>query len=207
MALNLPVGGGGGDFKRLPAGSHVAVCNLVADLGMQPGSGQYPEPKRQLLIRWEVPEERVEYEKDGRKIEGPLTISRTFTASMNEKATLRKLLENWRGKKFSDEEAGRFDVASILGKPCLLSVSETVKGENTYSNVSGVSPLIKGMVAPKPENELLYYASDDQRAFEKLPKWVREKIDGQLAPRTEQQVDDHRAANHSDDPFADLDDL
>lgn len=193
MALRLPVGGGGGDFKRLSAGSHVAVCNMVADLGVQPGSGQYPEPKRQVLIRWEVPEERVEYEKDGQSYEGPMTISRTFTASMNEKATLRKTLENWRGRKFTDEEAGAFDVSSILGKPCLLSVSETVKGENTYANVSGVSPLVKGMATPKAENELLYYGVDNQKQFDKLPKWVREKIDGQLEPRTEADVDEARA--------------
>jgi hypothetical protein len=202
MALTLPVGGGGGDFKRLPAGSHIAVCNLVADLGIQPGSGQYPDPKRQLLIRWEVPEERVEYEKDGQRMEGPQTISRTFTASMNEKAGLRKLLESWRGRKFSDEEAGAFDVSSILGKACLLSVSETTKGEHTYANVGNVSPLMKGMAAPKAENEPIYYGPDSPRTFEKLPKWVKEKIEKQLSPQTETSRDDRIA-----DSFSDLDDL
>lgn len=193
MALNLPVGGGGGDFKRVPAGTHLAVCNAVIDLGLQPGSGMYPDPKRQILIRWEIPGERLEYEKDGEPMEGPLTISRTFTASMNEKAGLRKLLESWRGRKFSDEEAGAFDVASILGKACLLSVSETTKGESTYSNVGNASPLIKGMQAPKAENELLYYAQDDKKAWDKLPKWVKEKIEKQLSPPTKEDVDERRA--------------
>lgn len=204
MAMNFPVGGGGGDFKRVPAGTHIAVCNMIVDLGMQPGSGQYPDPKRQVLIRWEVPEERVSYEKDGQTIEGPLTISRTFTASMNEKAGLRKLLENWRGKKFTDDEAAKFDVASILGKACLLSVTETEKGDKSYSNVNNAGPLLRGMTAPKAENELVYYDADDDRDFNKLPKWVKEKIEGQVEPvkRTESDVDEARArqAESQNDP-------
>ena len=88
MALTFPVGGGGGDFKRAPSGSHIAVCNMVADCGMQPGSAQFPAPKRKVYLRFEIPDERVEYEKDGRKMEGPLTIGKFYTASMNEKAAL-----------------------------------------------------------------------------------------------------------------------
>jgi hypothetical protein len=194
MAMTFPVGGGGGgDFKRVPSGSHLAVCNLVADLGMQPGSALHPEPKRQVVIRWEVPSERVEYEKDGEKVEGPLTISRTFTASMNEKASLRLILEGWRGRKFTNEEAAKFDVSSILGKPCLLSISETEKGDKTYSNVASVSPLIKGMTAPQAENAPIYYAEDNLRAFDALPKWIKEKVEGQIKPKTEAQRDDSLA--------------
>src|SRR5690606_8381199 len=97
MALTLPVGGnGGGDFKRAPAGSHVAVCNLVADCGLQPGFEG--KPQRKIYVRFEIPSERVEYEKDGKQVEGPLTIGSFYTASMNEKATLRKHLEGWRGR-------------------------------------------------------------------------------------------------------------
>lgn len=205
MAMNFATGGGGGDFKRVPPGTHLAVCNLVADLGIQPGSGMYPDPKRQVVIRWEVPGERVEYEKDGQKIEGPQTISRTLTASMNEKAGLRKMLESWRGRKFTDEEAAAFDVSSILGKACLLSVTESEKGSETYSNVGNVSPLIKGMTAPGPENPLLYYGEDDASQLQAMPKWIREKIEKQLEPvkRTEADIDAARADEFVDDdiPF------
>jgi len=132
MALTLPVGGGGGgDFKRAPAGSHIAVCNMVVDCGLQPGSQAFPNPKRKVYVRFEIPSERIEYEKDGKTIEGPLTIGSFYTASMNEKATLRKHLEGWRGKQFSDEEAAGFDVAAIAGGPCLLSVFESEHGGKT----------------------------------------------------------------------------
>ena len=97
MTLKLPVGGGA-DFKRLSAGTYIAVCNLVADVGLQPGSQSFPKPKRKLYIRFEVPAERVEYEKDGHTVEGPQTIGQFFGASMNGKATLRKetdILDVW----------------------------------------------------------------------------------------------------------------
>lgn len=180
MPMNFSAKGGGEDFKRVPAGTHLAVCNLVADVGIQPGSGMYPDPKHQIYVRWEIPGERTEYEKDGKKMEGPMTIGRFYTASMGTKSNLRKDLESWRNKAFTDEEAESFDVGSILGKACLLNVVNTEKGEKTYANVKGVSGLIKGMAAQTAENPLLYYAPDDKRKYEDLPKWLKEKIDGQL---------------------------
>jgi hypothetical protein len=193
MAMTLPVGSnGGGDFKRAPAGSHIAVCNLVADCGLQPGSAQYPSPKRKIYIRFEIPAERVEYEKDGKQVEGPLTIGSFYTASMNEKATLRKHLEGLRGKKFSDEEAGSFDVSALLGKACMLSVVESDSGGKTYSNISGIGSLPKGMGVPQAENELLYYDSDSGKAeFEALPKWLREKIEQQIRKSTPAANESH----------------
>lgn len=181
MALTLPVGGGGGDFKRAPAGSHVAVCNLVADCGLQPGSQAFPSPKRKLYVRFEIPDERVEYEKDGKQVEGPLTIGSFYTASMNEKATLRKHLEGWRGKAFTDAEAAAFDVSKLLGQACMISVIETENGGKTYSNISGIGKLPKSVPAPSAENPLLYFDSDSPpHEYEALPKWLKEKIDGQI---------------------------
>jgi hypothetical protein len=207
MALNLPVGGGGGDFKRAPAGSHIAVCNLVADVGLQPGSQAFPSPKRKLYLRFEIPSERVEYEKDGKKVEGPLTIGSFYTASMNEKATLRKHLEGWRGKTFTDEEAGQFDIAKLLGQPCMLSVIESEHAGKTYSNINGIGKIPKGVPVPAAENKLLYYAEDDQSGFDSLPKWLQEKIDGQLAPSkaSESDVDDQRAQQRDGGDFVDDD--
>lgn len=181
MAMTFSVGGGGGDFKRAPSGSHIAVCNLVADCGMQPGSAMYPEPKRKVYLRFEIPAERIEYEKDGRKVEGPLTIGKFYTASMNEKATLRKHLEGWRGKAFTDEEAGAFDVGKLLGVSCMLIVNEEERDGKTYSNISGIGKLPKGMPTPVAENDLIYFDADSgQQEYDALPPWLREKIDKQI---------------------------
>ena len=182
MTLKYPVNGGGGDFKRLAAGSHIAVCNLVCDVGLQPGSQAFPKPKRKVYIRFEVPAERVEYDKDGVTHEGPQTIGSFFTASMNEKSILRKALEGWRGRAFTDAEAADFDVAAILGKSCMLSVVEDSFNGKTYSNIASISALPKGTPAPTAENPLLFYSDDKRDQYDALPKWLREKIDGQLEP-------------------------
>lgn len=191
MALTLPVGGnGGGDFKRAPAGSHVAVCNMVADCGLQPGFEG--KPQRKIYVRFEIPAERVEYEKDGKTVEGPLTIGSFYTASMNEKATLRKHLEGWRGKTFTDDEAAAFDVSKLLGQAAMLSVIEKDSGGKTYSNIAGMSRLPKGFPATAAENPLLYFDQDSGAAeYEALPKWLREKIDGQLRPAKPEAHESH----------------
>ena len=203
MGLMLPVGGsGGGDFKRAPAGSHVAVCNMVADCGLQPGFEG--KPQRKIYVRFEIPAERVEYEKDGKTVEGPLTIGSFYTASMNEKATLRKHLEGWRGKTFTDDEAAQFDVSKLLGQGCMLSVIEKESGGKTYSNIAGMSKLPRGFEAPPAENPLLYFDQESgDSAYEALPKWLREKIDGQLRPAKPAASESHGFTddNLSDVPF------
>ena len=171
---------GGGDFKSVPAGSYVAVCDMVVFLGLQPGSGKFPEPKFQIYIRFEIPSERVEFEKDGKKFNLPTVIGQTYTASMSEKANIRKHLEGWRGKQFTDNEAKSFDVGSILGKCCMLSVVEKTTDKGTYSNIASMSALPRGMQQVKAESPLYYYAPDDVSCFESLPQWLREKIEAQI---------------------------
>lgn len=182
MTMTFPTGGTPSEFKRVPAGSHIAVCNLIADCGMQPGSALYPNPKRKLYVRFEIPTERVEYEKDGQTVEGPMTLGSFYTASMNEKATLRKHLESWRGRSFTDEEAAQFDVSSILGKACMLSVVHSESGGKVYANIASIGAMPKGIPIPKGENPLLYYDEHSPAAdLDKLPKWLQDKINGQIA--------------------------
>ena len=179
MALNYPASGGG-DFKQLPAGNHLAVCDIVADLGIQPGNDLYPKSKPQVYIRFEVPSERIEWEKDGKKMEGPAIIGRIFTASMHEKAGLRIFLESWRGRKFNDEEASNFDVSAILGKACMLNAVENLKDGKVRVKIGNVSPLPKGFTAPGAELALVLYSEEDRGNLDKLQPWLQEKIKTQI---------------------------
>lgn len=174
---------GSGDFKGLPQGNYIAVCDLIADFGLQPGSAQYPDPKYQVYIRFAVPSETIEYEKDGKKISGPRVIGNAYTASMGKKANLRKMVQNWLGRDFaSEDEAKNFDISSLLGKGCMVNVIVKEVGEKTYSNIGSISALPKGMPPPALETLLLVYDEDHAANLTKLPEWMQEKIKGQLKP-------------------------
>lgn len=205
MPMTFPTGGSLREFKHVPSGSHVAVCYLIVDCGMQPGSDAYPAPKHKLRIQFELPNEIIKYEKDGIEIEGPMTIGNWYTASMNEKATLRKHLESWRGKSFTDQEAAQFDVSAILGKACLLSVIESERGGKTYANITSIGGLPKGYPVPTAQNPLLYYGEDSPAAdLIKLPQWLQDKINYQLTgPAPAQEAALERIADFQDDdiPF------
>ena len=180
MALKFKANSGATEYKLVPAGSHVAICYIVADLGLQPGSALFPNPKHEVRLEFEIPEERID--------DKPMSIGQTFTASMNEKANLRKQLESWRGLAFTDEKAEEFDVASVLGVPCMLSVVHNTKADKTYANIKSISGLPKGFPKPKGENPQVLYDGNDTTAFSKLPEWLQKKIEGQIrvkqAPET-----------------------
>lgn len=195
MPLTFKVNASAGDFDPAPAGSHLGVCDMVVYLGVQPGSGLFPAPKPQVYIRFELPNARIEFEKDGKKQEGPRVIGNNYTASMSEKANLRKVLESWRGKKFTDPEAESFDVSAILGKSCLLMITQTAKGDKVYSNISAIGAVPKGMEAKAPEIKPIYYGPDNTSTFEMLPKWLQDKIAGQIVPLQKQE----KQTNGSDD--------
>lgn len=191
------------NFETVPIGNHIAICNAVVDLGIQPGSGQYPEPKRQVYLRFELPTERITYQKDGHEMEGPMSIGRSLTASMSEKANLRKLIESWFGKKFpNDDAAADFDLQNLLGRKCLLNITHTEKAGKTYANIANATPIPKGMTAEYPQhNASMYYSLDepDQKVFEALPEWARKKISERLKPEVSDESENPAPAGADQD--------
>jgi hypothetical protein len=177
---------GGKDFKKVPPGAHFAICNMVVDVGLQEGFQKKPQHK--IYLRWEVPDERVSYDKDGVPVEGPCSIGRFYTLSLSEKANLRKDLENWRGRTFTGDELKGFDLESILGKPCQIMVTHETDNGKTYANVTGIMGVSRDQKEraknAKAENELVSFSLDspNQAVFDKLPNWIKEKIDGRIEP-------------------------
>jgi hypothetical protein len=180
MAIYVSASSGGNypERKPLEAGAYAAVCDMVVDLGVQASPGGQYAPKRTLMLRFQIPSERVEITKDGETKSLPAVISRTVGLSLNEKATLRQLLQSWRGRAFTPDELKKFDLVNVLGKPAFINVTHSVKGDKTYANLTSIMPLPKGMPAPTLEGEALTYSIDepDPVAFDKLPQWVQDKI-------------------------------
>lgn len=175
------------DFKPVPAGTHAAVCTMVVDMGVQPG-GKF-KPKHQIYLRWEIPAEVVEWtDAEGNKKSGPAVIGRTYTLSLSEKANLRADLESWRGRLFSEAELAGFDVADVLGKPCVLGITHKQGADGkTYANVATVSGLMKGLAKPVATGKLLKYDIDnhDPAVFDQLPGWLQTKINDRVPDAAE----------------------
>lgn len=198
---------GGREFQKVPAGIHFAVCNLIADLGMQRTefSGQVKD-QRKVYIRWEVPDIRVTYTRDGQTVEGPATIGATYTLSLSDKANLRKVLESWRGVAFTSDELKRFDITTVAGKPCQIMVTHSASAGKSYANVTSVVACSREQKerarAARPESGVLVYELDNPSpaVFAQLPPWIREKIEQRIGAQQPSTV----IAGGNDDDSGDI---
>jgi hypothetical protein len=166
---------GGKDFAQAPVGNHVARCVKVIDLGTQKNEyeGKVTFP-RQVVVCWELPHELMP---EGEYANQPFVVSKIYTASLSEKATLRQHLEMWRGKAFTPDELKGFDAKNIIGKPCMLSVIHNEKGK---AKVAGVAAIPRGMEAPAQVNKSVYFSLEKNEynvaSYNALSKWYQEKI-------------------------------
>jgi hypothetical protein len=176
-------GGGGGDFTPVPQGMHLARCYRVIDLGTQESTylGTVKHlPK--VMLQFEVHGE----DDDGKPIvtsKGePMSISKNFTLSLGEMATLRKDLQTWRGREFTPEELRGFELKNVLGAWAMISVIKAM-GNNgkEYTNIAAIMsvPLaIKKGGIPEGHNDLKLFSIDepDMALFDSFSNGLREKI-------------------------------
>lgn len=123
----------GGEFEKIPAGLHRAVCANIFDVGRQPGYQGGPASKK-VVVLWEIePRHTWDGEMKGKHFQ----VTKIYTQSIGEKATLRIDLTSWRGKAFTPDELKGFELENIIGKPCQLNLVENgdrVKVQNVLPN-------------------------------------------------------------------------
>jgi hypothetical protein len=91
-------------------------------------------------------------------------VTNRYTLSLNEKATLRKHLEAWRGKLFTPAELEGFDLENLLGANCQLQVIHNLSDQGrTFANIQAIVPLGKGMTKLRPVD---YVRMKDRTATE-----------------------------------------
>lgn len=160
-------------FELVPQGQYVARCFKIIDLGTQTAEymGQTKFQKK-VLISWELLD--GDHMDDGR----PFSATKKYTASLDERGHLRKDLEAWRGKPFTDAELESFDLTNVLGAYCQLQIVHSEDGK--YANVNAIMGF-KGE-KPKGVNELVSFDIDnpDMKVFETLGDKLKEQI--QAAP-------------------------
>ena len=172
--------------RKLPeAGATVGVLYSLVDLGHQKTNWDNQEkwtPK--VRLTFELPDQTDEYEveENGKRttIQKPMVVSTEQTRSLGEKASLRKLLEQWRGQTFTSKELQAFSLKNLLGKPAMLTlIHKTSQQGRQYCAIAGASKLPKGMKAPATTtNDQLYYEIEQGEAgqFNDMPDWLQEKI-------------------------------
>lgn len=162
------------EYESPLPGTHIGIAYKVLDLGTQ--KNDYPgsdgKSRRQVFIDFELPESR--------KLDGhPMTIGKFYTYSSHEKATLRLHLESWRTKRFNDEEIVKFDLFSVIGKPCLLNIIEKESGG---VKIGGIGSMPAALKAAKYQAEgvpvKLWLTTElfNQAAFDGLTDGMKEII-------------------------------
>ncbi len=198
----------GAPRELIPSGNYIARCYQMIEIGtvVETYQGETKTLKK-VRIGWELPlETRVFNEEKGPQ---PMVISQEYTLSMNEKANLRKMLASWRGLDFTEDEAKSFDITKLLGKPCMLNIIHkpgATDKTKIYQSISSVSAMPKGMTAPDQINPnlLLSYDNFDESVFDKMPDFIKQKMQGSIEYMALKQPQAHNvhAAEVVDDlPF------
>jgi len=163
----------------VPAGTHHAVCYGIIAVGTQPS--EKFTPRQKIIVCFEIPAERITIKDQ----DLPRGISKRYTLSLNEKSSLRKDLQSWRGKPFTQEELNGFDVSKVIGSNCLISVLHSDRAGAIYADISGISALPRQMASVRPENQPLYFnlieaidlakktGNTDVNWPSELPAWVQ----------------------------------
>ena len=185
MAFIAKDTGGNSNFKKVPAGAYIGRCYSLIDLGTQTSTvGQYAgKSAHKIRIGWELFGEDetgapLTIVVDGKEM--PLTISKSYTMSLHEKAALRKDLAAWRGKDFTEDEAKGFDVSKLLGAYCMVNVTTSENNGKTYTNVAGLTPLPGALKNSKPtpvhEHVIFDLDAPDMRVFASFHEKLQEAI-------------------------------
>lgn len=166
---------GGNSYQPCPAGSYLARCVQLIDMGTQTSTfdGETKRAKK-VLVAWEILDSEVRKE-DG----SPFVLAKRFTQSLHEKAALRKELTSWRGRDFTPGELRGFELRAVLGKDAFVSVVQVAKDGKVFTNIAAVMKPPKGMVPQVASDEPLLHW--DMGA----PDWT---VFGQLSSKLQEQI-------------------
>lgn len=161
-----------------PAGTHIArVIGLIYIGTIETEFKGEKKSLYKVRITWELPNKTHEFRPgEGQK---PFTVSKEYTFSMGKKSNLRPVVEGIIGTSLTDEEAFGFDLNTIIGLPCLISLTHDEGETGKYVVINGTSQLLEGVVCPPQVNEtkvLEYGTNWNQAYFDSLPDFIKDKI-------------------------------
>lgn len=161
--------------KELPAiGSHQAVCAQVHSLGYQMFKGQISFSPKCVFV-FELDEKMKSGEMAGK----PFIVSERhgqYMGKPGKSSNLRKFLEKWKGKEYTEEEAKATNIKKCEGIPCTLLIDhEPKEGGGFYAKIVGISK----RDATKPVVPVTYT---------EVPNWIIEEKSKQVPPPRQEQA-------------------
>jgi hypothetical protein len=127
----MPLIAKGKQFQNPPEGLFQGVCVDVVDMGMQENrnNGKMQHNCR-IVFQIDEPME------DGRRF----IVNRWFTVSLSDQSNLLPFLENWRGKRLTQEEKDGFDLETLIGVNGQVQILHNSDSGQTYANIAAVLP-------------------------------------------------------------------
>lgn len=185
MALKAPVGG----ENRVPQANiepdvYPGRVAQIIDLGLQaqkPYQGQEKKPVNELMVTYELVTEFMKDEEGNDLEDKPRWISETFPFyglfADKAKSTKRYLA-------LDPEQVHEGDWAKLLEAPCNVTIVNNKVGDKVYDNVANIAAMSakKALACPELKNPAKMFDLDapDMEVFNKLPKWLQDKIKGNL---------------------------
>lgn len=188
MALNLKaIQGGGKKFveqENIVPGVYPGRIVQIIDLGLQPQKpfqNQEKAPAPELMVTYELVDEFMRDENGEEIKDKPRWISETFPLRNIDqdkaKSTIRYLALDPK-MEFDG------DFTKLLNIPCNVTIVNNKSGDKVYDNVAAVGAMRPRDAANCPElvnpTKLFDLDAPDVDVFNALPKWVRDKIQGNL---------------------------
>jgi len=176
MTLLKKFAGSGKKFPAISPGTYPARIAQIIDLGVQEDTyeGETKENPK-LWVTFELPTETINIDGEDK----PRWISREFTKSTSERALLTKLI------MVVNEDAESLD--DLLGKALFLETGLTSGGN---AKCTGYAKPMKGFTVPElsKEAELFDLDNPNQAVYDKLPDFLKEKIDNRILEESEEPI-------------------
>ena len=192
MAITVSQSTSQPDYEQVPQGMHKAVCYRFIDAGTtdEDYAGTVSK-KHKFFLFWELPECRTADDR-------PMSIFHEYTFSLYEGSKFYKHLTSWMNRPLNEAEKKSFDLTSVLGKGCKVSVGLTSGGNAKVTDVHNIptafDPETEELRQLPTHNELQIFDLDvyckefsgemcpESKAmvdiFDMLPRFIQNRING-----------------------------
>ena len=152
-------------------GVYMAICIGCIDLGTQYNE-TFKNHSNKCLYIFELIGETIEVDGEMK----PRQLSKEFAISSSSKSNLRKFIESWNGKNYTDDDFMELDLFDQIGKSCQINV--VLNDTKEYANIDNLMPLPRGVPAFTTETAPVRWdmSAWDDEVFKTLPEWIQDKI-------------------------------